>query len=71
MSEWLLFSTNSVICQLYHDVDKLIFHEMLNNSSRIDMSPHSGTLSLFRDNLSWLFLLNDVCLEEKQQIPML
>jgi hypothetical protein len=29
MSEWLLFNTNSVICQLYHGENKLIFNEMM------------------------------------------
>jgi hypothetical protein len=40
-----------------------------NNSSPIDMSPHSDTLSWFRANQSFLFLLNATCLAEKQQIP--
>ena len=38
---------------------------------RIDMSPHSDTLSWFRANQSLLFLLNVACLAEKQQIPIL
>ena len=42
-----------------------------NNNPRVDMSLHSDTLFWFRVNQSWLFLLNDVCLVEKQQIPML
>jgi hypothetical protein len=42
-----------------------------NNSPRIDMSPHSDTLSWFWANQSFLFLLNNVCLAEKQQIPIL
>ena len=42
-----------------------------NNSPRIDMSPHSDTLSWFRANQSLIFLLNAVCLVEKQQIPIL
>jgi hypothetical protein len=42
-----------------------------NNSPRIDMSLHSDTLSRFRANQSLLFLLNAVCLAEKQQIPIL
>ena len=32
---------------------------------------HSDTLSGFRANLSLFLLLNDVCLAEKQQIPIL
>ena len=40
-----------------------------NNSSQIDMSPHSDTLSWFRANHSLLFFLNAACLAEKQQIP--
>jgi hypothetical protein len=39
-----------------------------NNSPRIDISPHSDTLSWFRDNQSLLFFLNAACLEKKQQI---
>jgi len=35
------------------------------------MSLHSGTLFWFRANQSLLFLLNDACLAEKQQIPIL
>jgi hypothetical protein len=42
-----------------------------NNSSVVDMSLHSDTLSWFRANQSLFFLLNDVCLAEKQHIPML
>jgi hypothetical protein len=41
-----------------------------NNSPRIDMSPHSDSLSWFRANQSLLFLLNAACLVEKQQIPV-
>jgi len=37
-----------------------------NNSPGINMSLHSDTLSWFRANQSLLFLLNDVCLAEKQ-----
>ena len=32
------------------------------------MSPHSGILSWFRDNRTFLFFFNIVCLSEKQQI---
>ena len=42
-----------------------------NNSPRIDMSPHSDTLSRFRTNSSLRFFLNAACLAEKQQIPIL
>ena len=42
-----------------------------NNSLRIDMSPYLDTLSWFRSNQSLFFLLNDACLAEKQQIPIL
>jgi hypothetical protein len=37
---------------------------------RIDMSPHSDTLSRFRANQSLLFLINAACLAEKQQIQI-
>ena len=40
-----------------------------NNSPRVDMTLHSDTLFWFRANQSLLFLLNAVCLAEKQQIP--
>ena len=42
-----------------------------NNSSQIDMLPHSDTLSRFRANQSLLFLLIDACLAKKQDIPIL
>ena len=42
-----------------------------NNSSRIDMSPHSDTFSWFRANQSLPFLLNASCLAKIQQIPIL
>ena len=42
-----------------------------NNSTRIDMSPHSETLSWFRANHSLIYLLNAVCLAKKQQILIL
>jgi hypothetical protein len=87
VSEWLLFNANSVIFQLYHGENKLIFNEMTmrsalyktntlswictvlahwNNSPRIDMSPHSDTLSWFRAHQSLLFLLSAAYLAEKQ-----
>jgi hypothetical protein len=42
-----------------------------NNNMRVDISPHSDTLSWFQANHSLLFLLNAACLAEKQQIPIL
>jgi hypothetical protein len=42
-----------------------------NTGLRVDMSPHSETLSWFPVNLSLLFLLNAVSLTEKQQIQIL
>jgi hypothetical protein len=42
-----------------------------NNNPWIDMSLHSDTLSWFRTNQSLFFLLNDACLAEKQQVPIL
>ena len=41
-----------------------------NNSSRVEMSLHWGTLSWFQANQCMLFLLNAACLTEKQQIPI-
>ena len=41
------------------------------NSLRIDMSFHSNTICRLRANQYLLWLLNDVCLAEKQQIPIL
>jgi hypothetical protein len=38
-----------------------------NNSTRVDMSLHSDTVSWFRAKESLLFLLNAACLAEKQQ----
>jgi hypothetical protein len=42
-----------------------------NNIPRIDMLPHSDTLSWFRANQSLLFLLIAAWLAEKQQISIL
>jgi hypothetical protein len=42
-----------------------------NNSPRINMSPHSDTLSRFRANQFFLFLPNAAYWAEKQQIPIL
>jgi hypothetical protein len=33
VSEWLLFNANSVIAQLYHGENKLIFKEMMMRSA--------------------------------------
>ena len=84
-----MFNANSVIFQLYHGENKLIFNEMMmrftlyytntliwifivlahwNNSPRVDVLPHLDTLSWFRANQSFFFLLNAACLAEKQQI---
>ena len=72
ISEWLLFTANSAIVQW--DDDEARFVLVLvhwNNSPRVDMSHHSDTLFWFRANQSLLFLLNNVCLAEKQQISIL
>ena len=42
-----------------------------NNSTWVDLLPHLDTFSWFQANQSWLFLLNAVCLGEKQQIQIL
>ena len=42
-----------------------------NNSSQIDMLPHSDTLNWFQANQSLVFLLNAACLAEKQQISII
>jgi hypothetical protein len=33
VSKWLLFNSNSAICQLYHGKNKLIFDEMMMRSA--------------------------------------
>jgi hypothetical protein len=35
--EWLLFSANSAIFQLYHGENKLIFNEMMMRSAELDL----------------------------------
>ena len=40
------------------------------NQSQVDMSLHWDTLFCFQGNQSLLLLLNAVCLEKKQQIPI-
>ena len=42
-----------------------------NNSTKIDMSPQTDTLSWIRADESLLFLLNAAYLSKKQQIPIL
>ena len=48
----------------------ILFIVHWNNSSKVDMSLHSDTLSWFWTNHSLLFLHNAACLVEKQQIPI-
>ena len=75
VSEWVLLNANSAIFQLYHGENKVHFvldqHAELdfflvlahwNNSPRVNMSFHSGTLFWFRANQFLLFLLNAACL---------
>ena len=75
MSEWLFLNANSAIFQLNHVENTLSWILIVladwNNSSWIDMLPHSDTLSRFQANQSLLFLLNAVCLAEIQNIPIL
>ena len=67
MSEWLVLNVNSAELDFYSA--SWVAH--WNNSLRVDMSLHSDTLFWFRNNKSLLFLLNAVCLADKQQIPIL
>jgi hypothetical protein len=78
--EWVLFNAKWAIIQLYHVMNKLHFDETnmifivlahWKNSSRVDMSLHSDTLSWFHANQSLLLLLNVLWLAEKQQISIL
>ena len=79
------FSANLVIFQLYHGENRLIFTEMVMRSALYwsntlteifivlahwNNSPWIDTLFWFRDNQSLLFLLNDACLAEKQQMAI-
>ena len=69
----MVFNANLAIFQLCHGENKFIFNEMImlrsvSYSPRVNMSPHSDTLSWFRDNQSLLFLLNAACLVDKQQV---
>jgi hypothetical protein len=47
-----------------HQVSQIIVDSLISLIERRDMSPHSDTLSWFRDNQSFLFLLNAVCLDQ-------
>jgi hypothetical protein len=80
VSKWLLF--NSAIFHVYHgelctrptsNMLSWIFIVLAhwNNSPWVDMSLHANTLSWFQAKQSLLFLLNAVCLAEKQQISIL
>ena len=83
--EWLLFSANSTIFQLYHGENKLIFNEMMMRSAELDLYSASSLkqqsmgrhvappahIILIPSQPVLLFLLNVVCLAEKQQIPIL
>jgi hypothetical protein len=84
--QWATCSTikNQLSVLVYYKVDLVIISLMLNlfsvlhvahwnNSLRVDMSPHSDTLSWFRANQSLFFLLSAVYtyLAKKQQMPIL
>jgi hypothetical protein len=70
MNEMMMMKDRFVLDQLAElDFYRVLVH--WNNSLRRDISLHSDTLSWFRANQSLLFLLNAVCLVEKQQIPIL
>jgi hypothetical protein len=60
----------ALILDQHAELDFLVLAHR-NNSPRVDMSLHSDTLFRFHSNQSLLFLLNAVCLAEKQQISML
>lgn len=47
-----------------------IFLAPWNNTLKVEILQLEDTLSLFRSNQSFLFLLTAVCLEEKQEIPI-
>ena len=65
MTRSTLFQTNNMLSWNF------IVLAHWSNSPRVDMSPHSDTLSWFRANQSLLLLLNAACLAEKQHMPML
>ena len=77
---WLLFHTKQVTFQWDNDDHvrfKLDHHVSwifivlahCSNSTRVDMSLHSTTLSRFRAKQSLLLFLHSVCLTAKQQLP--
>ena len=71
VSERLLFIAHSAISwrkQVNFQWDDDQIH--WSNFPRIDILPHSNTLSWFRANQYLLFLPKYACLEEKQQIPI-
>ena len=61
------------VCFVLDQHDELDFSSAssLKQQLRIDLSLHLDTLFWFWANQSLLFLLNAVCLDEKQQIPIL
>jgi hypothetical protein len=69
VSEWLLFNANSGIFQLYHGNNKLIFNEMMMRS--VCFVLFAPLWHIIRILSRPVFLLNVVCLAEKQQIPIL
>ena len=72
--EQVNFQCNDEYVHLYYTntlVLILIVIAHWNNRARIDVLPHSDTLSLFPTNQSLLFLFNAVYLAEKQQISIL
>jgi hypothetical protein len=52
----------------YDNRKRAVYTSHWHDSPRIDMPPYSDTLSWFRINSYLLFLLNAVCLAEKQHI---
>ena len=67
----LIFNEMMMRSALYYTNTLSWIFIVLANSPRVDMSLHLDTLFWFWDNRSLLFLLNNVCLAEKQQIPIL
>ena len=61
---------NELVSEAQEPVQPIVLAHW-NNSPRVDMSLHSDTSFWFRVNKSLLFLINDACLAEKQQIPIL
>ena len=54
----------------WYNTVSLIFIYQLNNNQQVDLSLLSDTLSWVWANLCLLFLLNDVCCVDKQQISI-